>query len=73
MVHPHHSTLHKHRVFGKYTRQDKRQEDWDLVEEVQNATCKMVAMAKEKYLMNLGFKLAGGAQGPKTYWTISIE
>ena len=60
----------KHREFGKYIKRGKKQEDWDLVKEVRNATCKMVASAREKYLMNLGWKLADRDQGPKTYWTV---
>ena len=60
----------KHGVFGKYIRQGKKQKDLNLVKEVRIATCKMVASAKEKYLMNFGWKLADRDQGPKSYWTV---
>ena len=60
----------KHRVFDKYIRPGKKQVDWDIVKVVRNATCKMVGSAKEKYLMNLGWKLADRDHGPKTYLTV---
>ncbi len=60
----------KHRVFRKFLRRGKKQQDWDYFKIVHNKTTKIIATAKETYFMNLGRKLSDYNQGQRIYWSL---
>ena len=60
----------KHRMYSKFVRRGRKQEDWDCVKNVQNLTSKMIANAKNDYYLGLGRKLSNNVSGAKSFWSL---
>ena len=60
----------KHRIYAKFVRRGRKQEDWDYVKNVQNLTSRMITNAKNDYYLGLGRKLSNNVSGDKSYWSL---
>ena len=60
----------KHRVYRRYIRRGRKQEDWSLVRNLQFENSKKIAEAKNTFYSKLGNKLSDPHIGVKSYWSI---
>ena len=60
----------KHRVYKKFVRHGRNQEDWTFVRNLQLENTKKIIEAKNKYFFKLGKKLSDPHIGVKSYWSI---
>ena len=63
------SIKRKQRTYRNFVQRGRREEDWERVKNVRNATSKLIVKAKEHYFLKLGRKLSDPNQGPKEYWS----
>ena len=59
-----------HRVYNKFKRRGRRDQDWINVKRIRNETTRIITRAKQNYYLKLGSKLSDPNQGIKTYWSI---
>ena len=64
-----HIIKRKQRTYRKFVQRGRRDEDWERVKNVRNATSKQIKNTKEKYFSNLGKKLSNPNHGLKEYWS----
>ena len=60
----------KHRIYAKFVRRGKKQEDWNSVKNVQNITQRMITKTKNDYYLGLGRKLLNNVSGAKSCWSL---
>ena len=60
----------KHRLYRKFIRRGRKQEDWNLVRNIQLENTRKIIEAKDKYHSKLGKKLSDPNIGVKYYWNI---
>ena len=60
----------KRRIYAKFVRRGRKQEDWDCAKRVQNLASKMLIKAKNNYYLDLGRKLSNNVTGAKSYWSL---
>ena len=60
----------KHRIYAKFVKRGRKQEDWNHVKKVQNETTRMITNAKNEYYLNVGRRLSNNTTGAKTYWSL---
>ena len=60
----------KHRVFRKYIRRGRSEEDLKIVKEVQVENSKIILDAKNSYYLKLGKKLSDPCIGIEEYWSV---
>ena len=63
------SIKRKQRTYRNFVRRERREEDWERVKNVRNATSKLIVQAKENYFLKLGRKLSDPNKGLKEYWS----
>lgn len=63
------SIKRKQRTYRNFVQRGRREEDWERVKNVRNATSKLIVKAKESYFLKLGRKLSDPKQGLKEYWS----
>ena len=60
----------KHRLYRRFIRRGRNQEDWNLVRSIQLENTRKIIEAKEKCYSKLGKKLSDPHIGVKSYWNI---
>ena len=60
------------RVYSKWVKRGRNEQEHDNVREVQNKTNKLIKQAKQAYYTKLGDELSDPKTGPKIYQLISI-
>ena len=60
----------KHRLYRRFIRRGRKQEDWNLVRNIQLENTRKIIEAKDKYYSKLGKKLSDPNIGLKYYWNI---
>ena len=60
----------KHRLYRRFIRRGRNQEDWNLVRNIQLENARKIIEAKDKYYSKLGKKLSDPHIGVKYYWNI---
>ncbi len=60
----------RHRIYRRYIRRGRSQEDWNLVRNIQFENNKSIAEAKHIFYSKLGNKLSDPRIGVKSYWSI---
>ena len=60
----------KHRLYRRFIRRGRKQEDWNLVRNIQLESTRKIIEAKDKYYLKLGKKLSDPNIGVKYYWNI---
>ena len=57
------------RVYRKWVKRGRKEQEHDNAREVQNNTNKLIKQAKQTYYTKLGDKLSDHKTGPKNFWT----
>ena len=57
------------RVYRKWVKRGRNEQEHDNVREVQNKTNKLIKQAKQAYYTKLGVELSDPKAGPKNFWT----
>ena len=60
----------KHRLYRRFIRRGRKQEDWNPVRNIQLENTRKIIEAKDKYYSKLGKKLSDPNIGVKYYWNI---
>ena len=63
------SIKRKQKTYRNFVQRGRREEDWERVKSIRNATSKLIVKAKENYFLKLGRQLSDPNQGPKEYWS----
>ena len=59
----------KQKVYRKFCKRGRRDQEWSYVKRVRNETSKMILNAKEEYFHRLGRELSDPNEGMKHYWS----